>query len=257
MEETFVENCVVRVKQQNQDHQNHAVGSSHLNDGGIKQNSAEKLTEYSCSGILLHPAKGLVLTSGVAFAEFVKQRPRIFSKFSTKSHHHQQQHKKWFHQLGGGGATPRNTRYLTPKDLDALSVEVGVVKGNRHSRESTLRRDATTETTTTMENNNFTVFDAELIVLWKCQDFDNELQRLFPAKDGWQFTEDAPGPDGKLQQDSRKTTRVWDDDRDAQFLEPVGMSSASKQEVEENFVSWMALLKVKRPGGDRHFHNVR
>ncbi|XP_072045018.1 peroxisomal leader peptide-processing protease-like [Amphiura filiformis] len=215
MEETFMDNCVVHVNKPT--NTNYSASSRHTTNA---KSTANEPIDLSCSGVLIHPSKGLVLTSGIVFTEFVKHRPRIYSQFATKPYRHH-----WFEP---GGTTPKNIRYYSPKDLDFFKVEIGVAKRN-HAK-------------TRNSSKTFTVFDAELIVLWKCEDLAEEIQRLFPANDNWRFAEEVPGHDGKPSQRG-KTTKTWDDDK--HLVEPVGMSSLTKDDTVENFVSWMAMLKIK------------
>ena len=215
MEPTFQENCVVRVKSLQKTAEN-VRNNQRGNNTKPADNKSGEFTDYSCSGVLIQPSKGLVVTSGVAFAGCVKQRPRIFSQFSTKPFRHD-----WFQP---GGPAQTNIWYYAPKDLKSFSVEVGVATKGRKS------------------DDKFAVYEAELIVLWKCQELADEIQRLFPRTDNWNFAEEVPGHDGRSKQG--RTIRTWDEEKD-QFVEPVSMSSMSKEENSEDFVTWMALMKIK------------
>ena len=215
--EQFLDTCVVRVSK-----------PSTFFQGNSKECPVP--LDFSCSGVVIQPSKGLILTSGVVFTEVVKHRPRIFSRVATKPYRHH-----WF-QPGGGA--PKNVKYYSPRDLEASKIEVGVEKGNR--KQSGKKKDG----------KNFAIFDAELIVLWKCETLADEIQRLFPANDNWHFVEEVPRHDGRQGQQGHATTRTWDDEKDQHFVEPVGMSSMSKDETVENFVSWMALLRIKNPNKD-------
>ena len=108
--------------------------------------------------------------------------------------------------------------------MKSFSVEVGVAMKSRKG------------------DGKFAVYEAELIVLWKCQELADEIQRLFPRTDNWNFAEEVPGHDGRSKQG--RTLRTWDEEKD-QFVEPVSMSSMSKEENSEDFVTWMALMKIK------------
>ena len=135
--------------------------------------------------------------------------------------------------------------YFTARDVK--NVHIDVILPERLQPHLSLSPISSSRTDPNLTSfgctHNTMIRRAELVVLWKCQEFDNVLKTIVPEKDGWQFSESRGGEDRTDQSgqksDSEKETVI------DQCVEPFGLSSVSRSLPEENFISWFALLQLK------------
>ncbi|XP_038045733.1 peroxisomal leader peptide-processing protease-like [Patiria miniata] len=186
-------------------------------------------SEYSCSGVVIDPQNGLVLTSGQVFSEVVNQGSRgpILSSRRRGSY-----------------------VYFTAKELKKnVCIDV-ILSQPVQPHLALLPASSSTKRIPSSSHNHSNLGTrtkrAELVLMWKCQEFDNVLQTIVPEKDGWKFTDSGESDGARTNQsgDSNLRSDPETDSAVGQCVEPCGLSSVSKNLPGENFISWFALLKV-------------
>ncbi|XP_022094911.1 peroxisomal leader peptide-processing protease-like [Acanthaster planci] len=205
-------------------------------------------SEYSCSGIVIDPLNGLVLTSGQVFSEVV---------------HYQRSQGLHVIKPGKKGLIPA----LQKRESHGYSTATEVMK-NVHidvilpvpqqvlshlavlpaSSATSATKHSPTYTSSHKQSGVSTMTrKAQLISLWKCQEFHNLLQAIIPETDGWKYTEYGEGQREQSGQAGDSTVRSGSgrDSPNGQCVEPFGLSSVSRNLPRENFISWFALLKLQ------------
>ncbi|XP_033642735.1 peroxisomal leader peptide-processing protease-like [Asterias rubens] len=221
------ESCVVRLRQQD--------GIKTPSNGCVEGDKPTQ-QEFSCSGVVIEPKEGLILTSGLVFAETLKKKP-----------HGLHSSKKL------NISTKRQTEdipFYTASSVSQFLIDVVLPESSASQplptnppSSSTVQGQrplpATCRTVTRR---------ADLIILWKCQDFDDILKTFLPQRDGWEFSDSKEGSVDQSDQTSERDAVI------GAGVEPIGLSSVSKNLPEESFISWFALLKLRE--SERHLEHL-
>ncbi|XP_077979170.1 peroxisomal leader peptide-processing protease-like [Glandiceps talaboti] len=169
-----------------------------------------KVEKFSCSGVVIDPVQGLVLTHGSLFTRF-------FSK-------------------------PMNLRVQRHLGMDF--VPLSGKESKVHKVDALLsKRTSSPASSTGNERGNFQLFSASPIVMWNCPNFSKVLNALLPKSDGWRF-DDAHLDDLSVAMaaDGEENNYL---NYDEQAIQPHQSKSETSLQSQMIITSWFALLQIK------------
>ncbi|XP_019620459.1 PREDICTED: uncharacterized protein LOC109467009 isoform X2 [Branchiostoma belcheri] len=192
--------------------------------GSNKAGSADNLgnvTGHSCSGVIVNRHRGVVLSHGIAFSPYM---PDGFTSHQVRQQGwYRPQNTDRFHievivRSTSGIVQPEASRQYQPRiqqPIPAAALAGGKLAPHL---ESPPERKCS----------------ADLLLLWRCTDFDDAVRKLMPKYDGWHFDEPPNNP-----ADNRRDT--------SQQIETV-QSRVKTDLLAEVSLSWFALLQLEDSG---------
>ncbi|XP_066274015.1 peroxisomal leader peptide-processing protease-like [Branchiostoma lanceolatum] len=181
-------------------------------------NNLGEVSGHSCSGVIVDRQRGLVLSHGIAFSPYL---PDGFTSQQVRQ-------QGWY----------------KPQETDRFNIEVIVRPrlGNGQPEASSrclqpIQQPIAAATSAggkqayDLESAPERKCSAELLLLWRCTDFDDAVRKLMPKYDGWHFDEPPNSP--------------ADNRRDASHQIEAVQSRVKTDWMAEVSLSWFALLKLE------------
>ncbi|XP_063957073.1 peroxisomal leader peptide-processing protease-like isoform X3 [Lytechinus pictus] len=210
--------------------------ASHKNDGRSLQDFS---SQVGASGVVIDHQNGLVITTALPFTEYIPSEHggindhQTNSEFDGSADHYssnefknlsvsvifQSRAKK--EKEEGCGLQSSVHRAATPHRPSANKVFSAL-------RQPTDRAPSHVDDKAT---DSFEVYDARVLLLWKCKSFHDEVQTLMPVADGWEL--DYGDKRGEIGSSSH-----LDSSKDV-------VADGEAETRKENFLSWFALIQFK------------
>nr|XP_054756860.1 peroxisomal leader peptide-processing protease-like isoform X3 [Lytechinus pictus] len=213
--------------------------ASHKNDGRSARLLQDFSSQVGASGVVIDHQNGLVITTALPFTEYIPTEHGGINDHQTNSeldgsvdHYSSNEFKNLSVSVifqsrakkekeEGGGLQSSVHRATTPHRPSANKVF------------SALRQpaDIAPSHVDDKATDSFEVYDARVLLLWKCKSFHDEVRTLMPVADGWEL--DYGDKRGEIGSSSH-----LDSSKDV-------VADGEAETRKDNFLSWFALIQLK------------
>ncbi|XP_041466736.1 peroxisomal leader peptide-processing protease-like isoform X2 [Lytechinus variegatus] len=213
--------------------------ASHKNDGKLASSLQDFSSQVGASGIVIDHQNGLVITTALPFTEYIPTEHGGVNDHLTNNelddsvdHYSSNEFKNLSVSVifqsrvkkekeEGCGLQSSLHRATTPHRPSANKVFSALHQPT----------DIATSHVDDEASDSFEVYDARVLLLWKCKSFHDEVQTLMPVADGWEL--DYGDKRGEIGSSSH-----LDSSKDV-------VVDGEAETRKDNFLSWFALIQLK------------